>query len=85
MNALLFSPKDCGWYLSLNKTNWQLEMLDINTLMLSLVWQGIATPLMWSFLPTKNNSNTKNRKAFLKRFIKLFGINKIASLLMDQD
>jgi hypothetical protein len=85
INALLFAPPEGGWYLSLDRTNWQFGAVDINILMLSLIWKGIAIPLMWIFLPKKGNSNTKERKDLLKRFIQLFGVTKIASLLMDRE
>lgn len=84
-SAALFSPSSGAWHLSLDRTNWKFGKSNINILMLSLVWHGIAIPLMWSYLPKQGNSNPTERTALIKRFLKLFGHDKIASILMDRE
>lgn len=72
-------------YLSMDRTNWRWGKQDINILMLSVVYRGIAVPLLWELLPKKGNSNTKERIALMKRFTKQFGKEQIACLLADRE
>jgi hypothetical protein len=67
--------------LALDRTNWMLGCFAINFLVLSVVHQGIAFPIFWTFLPKKGNSNTKERIELLNRFIDHFGTIKIDCLL----
>ena len=67
--------------LSIDRTNWMLGCFHINFLVLSVVHEGIAFPILWLFLPKKGNSNTKERIELLEKFIQIFGIEKIDRLL----
>ncbi len=60
-------------YLSMDRTNWQRGKKNINILMLSITYKGIAIPLFLSLLDKKGNSNTKERIAIMDRFITQFG------------
>jgi hypothetical protein len=71
--------------LALDRTNWMLGCFNINFLVLSVVHQGIAFPILWTFLPKKGNSNTKERIELLNRFIAIFGTHKIECLLGDRE
>jgi hypothetical protein len=53
--------------------------------MLAVVYKGIAIPVYWLLLNKKGNSNTKERIALLKRFIKRFGKTRIIRLLADRE
>mgnify|MGYP001089874118 FL=1 len=72
-------------YLSMDRTNWQWGKKNINILMLSITYKGIAIPLFWSLLDKKGNSNTKERIAIMERFIMQFGKDKISGLLADRE
>lgn len=72
-------------YLSIDRTNWQWGKHNINILMLSIAYKGIAIPLMWDLLPKRGNSNTAGRIALLKRFIEQFGKERVACLLADRE
>lgn len=80
-----FSLTDKPLYLSMDRTNWQWGKKNINILMLSITYKGIAIPLFWSLLDKKGNSNTNERIALMERFIVQFGKNKIAGLLADRE
>jgi Transposase DDE domain len=71
--------------LALDRTNWMLGCFSINFLVLSVVHDGIAFPILWTFLPKKGNSNTKERIALLEQFIAVFGTHKIECLLADRE
>ena len=52
-----FLPYD-HYVLSMDRTNWMLGCFSINVLVLSVVHQGVAFPIFWTFLPKQGNSNT---------------------------
>jgi hypothetical protein len=73
------------WMLSIDRTNWKLGKLDLNILMLSIVYHGIAFPIVWQILPKAGNSNTDERITIMEIFIDLFGTQNIQCLLGDRE
>ncbi|MCI0665569.1 MAG: IS4 family transposase [Acidobacteria bacterium] len=71
--------------LALDRTNWKVGTVDINILMLSIVYRGIGFPVVWSVLPKAGNSDTSERETVIEIFIDLFGTPQIASLLGDRE
>ena len=59
--------------LALDRTNWQVGSVEINILLLSLVWRGIGFPLVWFVLPHAGNSDTTERMTLLTIFIEPSG------------
>lgn len=59
--------------------------VDINILLLSLVWRNIVFPLVWFVLPHAGNSDTPERITMLEIFLALFGIPNIQCLLGDPE
>ena len=80
-----FGLTDKQFYLSMDRTNWQWGKQNINILMLSITYKGIAIPLFWSLLDKKGNSNTSERIALMDRFIIQFGKDNIMGLLADRE
>lgn len=72
-------------YLSMDRTNWKWGKTDINILMLSAVYKGIAFPVLWSLLDKAGNSNTAERIVLIQRFVNRFGKNRIAGVLGDRE
>jgi hypothetical protein len=72
-------------YLSMDRTNWRWGKKDINILMLSVVYKGIAIPLFWTLLTKRGNSDTQERIEIIQRFINQFGKSMIAGLLADRE
>jgi hypothetical protein len=70
--------------LALDRTTWMLGCFPINFLVLSVVHQGIALPIFWTFLPKKGHANTNERMALLNKCIAVFGAHNIACLLADR-
>lgn len=81
----LFSFLDTQYYLALDRTNWQWGEKNINILMLTVVYKGMAIPVYWLLLDKKGNSNTRERIALMKRFIRQFGKQSILGLLADRE
>lgn len=71
--------------LSMDRTNWLWGKSNINILMLSVVYKGIAIPLLWKLLPKRGNSDTVERIELIQRFIKIFGKEHISCLLADRE
>lgn len=71
--------------LSMDRTNWLWGKSNINILMLSVVYKGIAIPLLWKLLPKRGNSDTAERVELMQRFITLFGREKISCVLADRE
>ena len=71
--------------LALDRTNWKIGTVEINLLLLSLVWRNIGFPLVWFVLPHAGNSDTSERITLLTIFIDLFGVPNIQCLLGDRE
>lgn len=101
MTARLLSsvlPDDEKWVLCMDRTNWKLGKSNINLLVLAVSYKGMAIPLLWKFLTKeeecedkeitigkRGNSNFKERKDLLEKFIKLFGTDRIEALTADRE
>jgi hypothetical protein len=73
------------WVLAMDRTNWDFGATTINILMISVIWNGMGIPLIWTLLPSAGNSNTKTRVCLLNRLKKTFPGLKIASLMGDRE
>jgi hypothetical protein len=73
------------YYLVMDRTCWQWGKKNINILMLAIVHKGVAIPIYWILLNKKGNSDTRERIALIKRFIKNFGQQHIKALLADRE
>jgi hypothetical protein len=49
------------WVLSIDRTNWEFGGCVFNILMLGVVHEGVAFPLLWVMLDKKGNSNQGER------------------------
>lgn len=85
MVIALFDLKNKSLKLALDRTNWKFGKLDINILMLTVAYKGIALPLMWSCLKKRGNSNTLERIDLIKRILLLIGPENIDCLLGDRE
>jgi hypothetical protein len=73
------------WVLAMDRTNWDFGRHTINFLMISVEWQGIAIPLIWTLLPKQGNSATAERIALFDRLAQAFPNLRIASLTGDRE
>ena len=51
------------WVLAMDRTNWDFGKTTINILMISVIWNGMGIPLIWTLLPSAGNSNTRARSS----------------------
>jgi hypothetical protein len=72
--------------LSLDRTNWKFGTVNINILVLGVIYDNVALPILWTFLGNKRgNSNQKERIALVSRFIRLFGVKTIDCITADRE
>lgn len=81
----IFGLSGQALHLSMDRTNWRWGKKDINVLMLSIVYKGIAIPLLWRLLPKAGTSDTTERVEIITRFIAQFGKRMIAGILGDRE
>lgn len=74
-----------AWTLSLDRTNWKFGKVEINLLVLGIVYQGIAFPIVWLNLDKAGNSNTDERILIMEIFLDLFGKERIEQLVADRE
>lgn len=80
--------EDETWILTMDRTNWKFGKVHINILMLAVANKGMAIPILWFLLPKERkqgNSNYKDRIRIMKKFIDIFGVDKIEVLVADRE
>ena len=70
---------------SIDRTDWYLGDTPLNILMLSLVYKGVAFPLLWAVLEKKGCSDTQERIALLEKYLKLFGKDSLSFVTADRE
>jgi hypothetical protein len=78
-------PHKPPYHLALDWTNWKFGTANINVLVLGVVYQGVAFPVLFTMMPKFGNSSTSERIEILQRYIDLFGIDTIECLLADRE
>lgn len=73
------------WVLSVDRTTWEFGDCVHNILMLGVVHDGVAFPLLWWMLDKKGNSNTDERIKLLEEFFEVFPQVKVAYLTADRE
>lgn len=84
---IIFSllPGQAPYRLCLDRTNWKFGLTDINILTISICYNGVSIPLLWTMLPKRGNSNQKERTDLINRYIRLFGVQSIENILADRE
>ncbi|KAM3112936.1 IS4 family transposase [Phormidesmis sp. 146-33] len=81
--ALMGIPEP--WVLSIDRTEWQFGDCVFNILMLGVVHEGVAFPLVWTMLDKRGNSNSDERMTLFNQFLERFGDRKVACLTADRE
>jgi len=71
--------------ISIDRTDWYLGETPLNILMLSLVYKGVAFPLLWTVLEKKGCSDTAERITVLEKYLKLFGKDSLSFVTADRE
>ena len=78
-------PEKTNLKLVIDRTNWKFGKQNINIFMLGIAYRNLAFPLLFTMLNKKGNSNSQERIALIKRFIRLFGKECIDCLMADRE
>lgn len=78
-------PHEPPYVLTMDRTNWKFGQTNINILVVGIVYQGLAFPLVYTFMPKRGNSSTQERIDLINRYIHLFGKHTIKELLGDRE
>lgn len=81
--ALMAIPEP--WVLSIDRTEWQFGECVFNILMLGVVHEGVAFPVVWCLLDKRGNSNSNERMKLFDQFLERFGEREIACLTADRE
>jgi hypothetical protein len=73
------------WYLALDRTQWRIGSHEVNFLVLAAVTRRFRVPLIWTLIPGRGNSSTRQRIALMRHYIKLFKVSSIRLLLADRE
>lgn len=73
------------WILSTDRTEWSFGQTRFNILMLGVVHEGVAYPLLWEMLEKKGNSNSNERMDLLDRFREVFPDTEVAYICGDRE
>jgi hypothetical protein len=71
--------------LAMDRTNWEARKNDVNLLVMSVCLGDTAQPLLWSDLRRKGNSDTRQRRRLMRRFLKAFGHGRIGAVVGDRE
>ncbi len=71
--------------LSVDRTDWYLGETPLNVFMLSVVYKGVAFPLLWMVLEKKGCSDTRERIELLEKYVKLFGKDSLSFVTADRE
>ncbi len=74
-----------AWYLALDRTQWKIGTREVNFLVLAAVTRRFRLPLMWTLIPGRGNSGTRQRIALMRRYLRLFDVSTIRLLLADRE
>ena len=73
------------WVLSVDRTEWSFGKTRFNLLVLGIVHNGIAFPLVCDALDKKGNSNSEERMDLIDRFYKIFPDAQVSFLTGDRE
>ena len=71
--------------ISIDRTDWYLGQTPLNILMLSVVYEGLAFPLLWVVLEKKGCCDTAERIALLESYQRLFGKDSLEFVTADRE
>ena len=72
--------------LAIDRTGWKMRGgHEYNLLVLSVCLGDMGLPILWCDLHRLGNSATRKRKRLIRRFLRLFGIERIQCLVGDRE
>ncbi len=79
-------PMKPPFKLLVDRTDWKFGKTSINILMLSIAYESLSIPIIFTMLDNKGgNSKSEDRIDLLERFINLFGTESIECIIGDRE
>ena len=78
-------PNEPPYTIAIDRTNWKFGQTNINILVLAIVYEGVAFPILFKLMPKQGNSNTNERIRIMNHYIQLFGKESINYLVADRE
>jgi len=71
--------------ITIDRTEWQLGRRWVNVLMLAIVHQGVAVPLLWMVFDKKGCSSDTERQMILEKYLDIFPPSSIKFVTADRE
>lgn len=71
--------------ITIDRTEWQLGKRWVNVLMLAVVHQGVAVPLIWLVFDKKGCSSDAERQMILEKYLAIFPATSIRFVTADRE
>jgi hypothetical protein len=78
-------PHKPPYTIAMDRTNWKFGETNINALVIAIVYDGLAFPVLYKLMDKRGNSHTKERIDIIDRFIRLFGRKAMKNLVADRE
>ena len=87
ISKLLYAliPKAAKHGLTMDRTNWKIGETNINILVIGVVYQGLAFPVVFKMMDKFGNSNCAERIELMEKYNSLFGFETIDYLVADRE
>ena len=87
ISKLLYAliPKDSKHGLTMDRTNWKIGETNINILVIGIVYEGVAFPILFKMMDKFGNSNCAERIELMEKYKSLFGYETIDFLVADRE
>jgi len=71
--------------ITIDRTEWQLGKRWVNVLMLAIVDEGVAVPLLWMVFDKKGCSSDEERRRILEKYLEIFPASSIRMVTADRE
>jgi len=78
-------PKEAKYGLTMDRTNWKIGDSNINILVIGIVYEGVAFPILFKMMNKFGNSNCAERIEIMEKYRSLFGFESVDYLVADRE
>lgn len=78
-------PKVAKYGLTMDRTNWKIGDSNINILVIGIVYEGVAFPILFKMMNKFGNSNCAERIEIMEKYRSLFGFESVDYLVADRE
>jgi hypothetical protein len=71
--------------ITIDRTEWQLGKRWVNVLMLAIVHEGVAVPVLWMVFDKKGCSSDEERQRIIEKYLDIFPASSIKFVTADRE